>query len=187
MPQPTWYASNGPSSIVLAQLDFGTANSYEAWWTIGWPYETSAAMIRLVYSKLFDHYPKLKFITHHGGGMIPFFEGRFGPGNDVLGARTSDEDYATLRQELKKRPLEYFRLFNADTATFGAAGSIKLALDFFGEQRIVFASDAPFDPEGGRMYIRETINAIDNMDISDDLRADIFHRNIARLTNRKFG
>ena len=159
---------------------------YELWWTIGWPYETSAAMARLVYSKTFDRLPKLKVITHHAGGMIPFFEGRFGPGNDVLGARTSDEDYAELRRQLKHRPLDYFRKFIADTATFGAGGAIRLAMEFFGEGQIVFATDAPFDPEGGRMYIRETIKAIEAMDLPEQTRTAIYHGNLERLCNRKF-
>lgn len=161
-------------------------SKYEIWWTFGWPYETSAAMARLVFSKTFDRLPNLKVITHHGGGMVPFFEGRVGPGWDVLGARTSDEDYGALLSELKRRPIDYFRGFYADTATFGACGSIRLAMDFFGADRIVFASDAPFDPEGGRMFIRETIKALDEMDISEDTRAAIYHGNLARLTKRDF-
>lgn len=159
---------------------------YEIWWTFGWPYETSAAMARLVYSKTFDRLPNLKVITHHGGGMVPFFEGRVGPGNDVLGVRTSDEDYAALRAELTHRPLDYFRGFFADTATFGAAGSIRLAMEFFGTDRILFASDAPFDPEGGRMFIRETIRALDGMDLDEATRAAIYHGNLERMTNRRF-
>ena len=48
-------------------------------------------------------------------------EGRIGPGWDQLGNRTSDEDYVSLRQSLKKRPLNYFKEnFYADTAVFGA-------------------------------------------------------------------
>jgi uncharacterized protein len=168
--------------------DYASENKskYEIWWTIGWPYETSAAMARLVYSKVFDRLPDLKVVTHHAGGMIPYFEGRFGPGNDVLGARTSDEDYGALRAELKCRPLDYFRKFIADTATFGAAGSIGLAMDFFGKDKIIFASDAPFDPEGGRMFIRETIRALDEMEVDDATRAAIYHGNLERLTNRMF-
>ena len=168
--------------------DYASENKskYEIWWTIGWPYETSAAMARLVYSKTMDRLPGLKIITHHGGGMIPFFEGRFGPGNDVLGARTSDEDYAALRAELQDRPLEYFRRFIADTATFGAAGPIRMAMEFFGTGRVVFASDAPFDPEGGRMFIRETIRAIDGLGLTDEERAAVYHGNLERLCNRKF-
>ena len=59
-------------------------------------------------------------------------------------------------------------------------------MDFFGSDKIVFASDAPFDPEGGRMFIRETIRALDEMEIDDQLRADIYHGNLGRLTNRSF-
>ena len=64
---------------------------YEMWWCLGWPYDTSVAMIRMVFSGLFDRYPNLKIITHHLGGMIPYYDGRIGPGLQVLGARTSDE------------------------------------------------------------------------------------------------
>jgi len=156
---------------------------YEIWWTFGWPYETSAAMARLVFSKLFDRLPELKIITHHGG-MVPYFAGRVGPGWDVLGVRTSDADYGTLLKELKKRPIDYFRMFYADTALFGAEAAHYCALDFFGPEHMVFASDAPFDPEGGRMFIRETIRILDRLDISDQARAAIYHGNIGRLIGR---
>lgn len=161
-------------------------SKYEIWWTFGWPYESSAAMARLVFSKTMQRLPNLKVITHHGGGMIPFFEGRVGPGWDVLGVRTSDEDYGALLKELSDRPIDYFRRFIADTATFGGVGSIKMAIDFFGADQVVFASDAPFDPEGGRMYIRETIRALNEMDIDEDTRAALYHGNLGRLTNRSF-
>ncbi len=161
-------------------------SKYEIWWTFGWPYESSAAMARLVFSKTMQRLPNLKVITHHGGGMIPFFEGRVGPGWDVLGVRTSDEDYGALLKELSDRPIDYFRRFIADTATFGGVGSIKMAIDFFGADQVVFASDAPFDPEGGRMYIRETIRALNEMDIDEETRAALYHGNLGRLTNRSF-
>src|SRR5499427_9119109 len=38
---------------------------YEMWWCFGWPYDTSVAMARLVFSGLFDRHPELKIITHH--------------------------------------------------------------------------------------------------------------------------
>ena len=61
---------------------------YEIWWALGWPYETSAAMVRLVLWELFDRYPNIKILTHHLGGMIPYFEEQVGAGLSVLGART---------------------------------------------------------------------------------------------------
>ena len=160
-------------------------SEYEIWWTFGWPYETSAAMARMVFSGLFDKYPGLKIITHHGGGMIPFFEGRVGPGWDQMGARTTDRDLAAVRKGLKRPHLEYFEEFCADTATFGSSSAIRHAIEFFGEDRVVFASDAPFDPEGGPMYIRETIAILDAMDISDTLRQKIYQDNICELTGLK--
>ncbi len=154
---------------------------YEIWWTFGWPYDTSAAMARLVFSKLFDRHPNIKIITHHGGAMIPFFEGRVGPGWDQLGARTSSVDYSVLLKELKKRPLDYFKMFYADTAVFGSKAATECSLSFFGADHVVFASDAPFDPEKGPMYIRETIKVIDNLDISEEDRAKIYHGNAIKL------
>jgi len=158
---------------------------YEIWWTFGWPYETSAAMARLVFSKTFDRLPDLKIITHHAGGMVPFFEGRVGPGWDQLGARTSDVDYRALLNELKRRPIDYFRDFYADTASFGSRMAILHAIEFFGVEHVLFASDAPFDPEGGPMNIRETVRLLDELDISDADRRLIYEGNAVRLLNLK--
>ena len=159
-----------------------TRSLYEIWWTFGWPYETSVALARLVFAKIMQELPKLKIITHHAGGMVSFFEGRVGPGWDQLGARTSSEDYSVLLKELSQRPVDYFRRFYADTATFGSRAALVCALEFFGVDHVVFASDAPFDPEKGPMYIRETIKVIDSLDISDADRRKIYHGNAAKLT-----
>jgi aminocarboxymuconate-semialdehyde decarboxylase len=154
---------------------------YEIWWTFGWPYDTSAAMARLVFSGLFDRFPGIKIITHHMGAMAPYFEGRLGPGMDQLGARTSDEDYTLVLKRLKKRPLDYFKMFYGDTALFGAYDATVLGLKFFGVDHVLFASDAPFDPEKGSMYIRETVSIIDRLPISAEERERIYWRNAVRL------
>jgi predicted TIM-barrel fold metal-dependent hydrolase len=154
---------------------------YEIWWTFGWPYETSVAMARIVFAGLFDQHPGLKIITHHMGAMAPYFEGRVGPGWDQLGVRTSDEDYTLVLKGLKKRPLDYFRMFYADTALFGAFDATVCGLRFFGADRALFASDSPFDPEKGPMYIRDTIAVIDRLPISPEDRAAIYSGNAIRL------
>ncbi len=154
---------------------------YEIWWTFGWPYETSVAMAHLVFSGLFDRHPDIKIITHHMGAMVPYFEGRVGPGWDQLGTRTSDVDYFALLKKLKRRPIDYFRLFYADTAVFGSASATRCGLDFFGADRVVFASDAPFDPEKGPMYIRETIKVLDGLGLSPGDAEKIYFRNAQRL------
>jgi uncharacterized protein len=154
---------------------------YEIWWTFGWPYESSAAQARIVFSKMLDEMPNLKFIIHHAGGMVPFFEGRVGPGWDQLGSRTSDTDYRPLLKELKRRPLDYFKMFYVDTATFGSKAALECALNFYGVGHTLFASDAPFDPEGGPMYIRETIRCIDSLEISQEDREKLYHKNATQL------
>jgi uncharacterized protein len=160
---------------------------YEIWWTFGWPYETSVAMSRLVFSRTLDKYPGLKIIVHHLGAMVPYHEGRVGPGWDQLGKRTSDEDYFALLKSLKKRPFDYFKQdFNADTAVFGSRAATVCGLEFFGVDNVVFASDCPFDPEGGPQYIRETIKIIDGLDISKADREKIYFRNIEKLTGKTF-
>lgn len=158
---------------------------YEIWFVFGWPYETSVAMAHMVFSGLFDRHPDLKIITHHLGGMIPYFEGRVGPGWDQLGTRTSDEDYTLLLKKLKKRPLDYFRLFYADTALFGAREATICGLKFFGVDRVLFASDSPFDPEKGSAYIRSTIEIIDSLDIKAAERQAIYEGNARRLLKLK--
>jgi predicted TIM-barrel fold metal-dependent hydrolase len=154
---------------------------YEIWWTLGWPYETSVAMAHIVFGGLFDKHPNLKIITHHLGAMIPFFEGRVGPGWDQLGTRTSDEDYLALLKKLKRRPLDYFHLFYADTAVFGSQPATECGLKFFGADRVLFASDAPFDPEKGSAYIRWTIEIIDRLGITPAERSAIYEGNARRL------
>jgi uncharacterized protein len=165
----------------FADYQAETRSKYEMWWTFGWPYETSVAMGRIVFAGMFERHPAIKIVAHHYGAMIPFFEGRVGPGLDQLGARTSDVDYRAELKHLTKRPIDYFRMFYADTAVFGSRAATECGLAFFGADRTLFASDAPFDPEKGPMYIRETIRILDELACSDEDRAKIFHRNAERL------
>src|SRR5688500_4663614 len=129
-------------------------SKFEIWWALGWPYETSTAMARLVFSGAFDRWPDLVVVCHHLGGIIPYLAGRVGHGWDQLGKRTSDEDYYALAQSMKKRPIDYFKMFYGDTAEFGSAAATRCGLDFFGADRVLFASDCPFEPTPG-VYVRE--------------------------------
>ena len=154
---------------------------YEIWWTFGWPYETSTAMARLVFSGIMDRLPELKVLAHHLGAMIPYFAGRVGPGWDQLGKRTSDEDLTAVLTRLKRRPFDYFKDFYADTAVFGSRPATVCGLDFYGADRVLFASDCPFDPERGPGYIRDTIAIVESLDLSDEDREKICFRNAEQL------
>ena len=156
-------------------------SKYEIWWLFGWPYETSAFMARLVFSQMLEKLPKLKIITHHLGAMAPFLVNRIGYGMDQLGSRTADEDYESLLKRLKKRPLDYFRMFYGDTSVNGAPSAIRCGLDFYGVDHVLFGTDCPFDPEGGPLFIRETIKTLDRMPLRPDDRRKIYFGNAMRM------
>jgi uncharacterized protein len=155
---------------------------YEIWWVFGWEYDTATFMARLVFSGVLERHPELKVLIHHGGSMVPHFAGRVGPGWDQLGARTPpDRRQEVEHYPLSKRPLEYFRMFYADTAMFGAAHAIRCCIEFFGVDRILFASDTPFDPEQGPGYIRSTIANLESLGLSDEEREKIYAGNARRV------
>lgn len=153
---------------------------FEMWWCLGWPYETSVAMARLVFCGLFDRYPGLRIITHHLGGMIPYFDGRIGYGMEMLGSRTPDEDYSKVLSSLKRPHLDYFREFYGDTALMGGTSGLPAGLKFFGADQVVFATDTPFAP------IDATIAAIDAQDLCEADRRKIFSGNAGRLLGMEF-
>jgi aminocarboxymuconate-semialdehyde decarboxylase len=166
-----------------AFADYATEDhsKFEMWWTFGWPYETSVAMARIVFAGYLQRFPDLTIITHHMGGMIPYFAGRIGPGLDQLGVRTEGEDLSVHLRRLGKRPYDYFKMFYADTALFGAKHAVECGLNFFGANQVVFATDFPFDPEKGTYNIRETIRDVDGLDISAADRKAIYEGNARRL------
>ena len=144
----------------------------------GWPYDTTAAMARLVFAGIFERFPTIKLITHHCGGMVPYFSDRlivhYNNGLQRLGAK--------YFPGLKKHPVDYFRMFYGDTALDGNSNySLECGLAFFGEDHILFGTDMPYDVESGGVSIRETIKAIENMKISDSTKVKIYEGNARRL------
>jgi aminocarboxymuconate-semialdehyde decarboxylase len=176
---PIWLHPIRPASF--ADYPTETKSKYEIWFMFGWPYETSAAMARLVFSGLFDKLPDIKVIAHHMGAMLPFFAERLSTGYDELGSRSPGEGYEELLASMKKRPVDYFRMFHADTALFGARAATLCGLDFFGADQCLFATDFPFDPEGGELFVRDTIRVLDSLDIAETDRAKLYQANARRL------
>ena len=160
-------------------------SKYEIWQVLGWPFETSVAMARLVFSGLFDKLPKLRIITHHCGGMIPYFAGRAETLWAQLGSRSTDAEESEVLKRLKKKPIEYFKMFYGDTVLGGAAAPLACGLAFFGAERVVFASDCPFDPEGGPMFIREGIRSIEELGLPEGDKRKIYFGNALRLLKLK--
>ncbi len=143
----------------------------------GWPFDTTAAMVRLVFAGIFEKFPNIKFITHHCGALVPYFRERiivhYNNGLERLGA----DHYPGLT----KHPIEYLRMFYNDTALNGNPSALNLALEFFGEDRILFGTDLPYDIENGRLSVRQTIDAIEKMGASESTKQKIFEGNARRL------
>jgi aminocarboxymuconate-semialdehyde decarboxylase len=180
---PVWMHPMRPAAFA----DYRTEqkSKYEIWQVLGWPYETSVAMARMVFSGLLARLPQLRIITHHCGGMIPYFARRAETLWAQLGSRSADEDYSAVLKNLARPPLEYFRMFYGDTVLGGAAAPLACGLAFFGADRVVFASDCPFDPEGGPMFIREGIRSIEDLALADDDKRKIYFGNAMRLLKFK--
>ena len=154
---------------------------YEIWQVIGWPYETAACIARLVFSGVMDRHPGLKIVTHHLGGIIPYLEGRIGPLWDQLGSRSEGDENSGVLASLKARPIDYFRRLYAATAVGGRGGAMRCGIDCFGHERVLFASDCPFDPEGGPGFIRDCMRALDAVDLAPGVRSQIASGNARTL------
>jgi predicted TIM-barrel fold metal-dependent hydrolase len=143
-------------------------SNFGLWWSLGWPYETAAALSRLVYSGVMERHPGLKVLAHHGAGMVPHFSARLamGPG------------YRQVKHSLPRPPLDYFRQFYADTALFGAPNAVRCVLDFFGPDHVLFGTDTPLGPPGS---VEDTIADIDAAGLSDDDRAAVYRGNARRV------
>ena len=184
---PVWMHPTRPAKF--ADYASETTSRFDIWWVFGWPYETSAAMARMVFSGFFDRWPKLKIITHHLGAMVPFFDARVGLGLDQLGTReAAEEGYAKIIEGMKKkgkRPVDYFRMFYGDTAINGSLSGTRCGIDFFGAEHVLFGTDCPFDPLGGPLFIRDITKMLDGLGLpSKDLEM-IYEGNARRMLRLK--
>jgi aminocarboxymuconate-semialdehyde decarboxylase len=154
-------------------------SKYRIWQIFGWPYQTAAAMTRLVFSGVFEKYPNIKILTHHAGSMVPFFENRIRAQYDY------DEIlyHGELKKGLTREPLDYFRMFFGDTALNGNTAALMCAYHFLGPGHLLFGTDMPHDEEMGDLSIRETIASIERMDIPDREKGMIFEGNAKILLN----
>jgi predicted TIM-barrel fold metal-dependent hydrolase len=159
-----------------AWADYPTerASDYGLWWSIGWPYETAAALSRLVYSGHMERHPRQLVIAHHGGGMVPHFSARLamGPG------------YRQVKDTLPRPPLDYFRRFYADTALFGAPHAVRCVLDFFGPRHVLFGTDMPLGPANA---VEATIADIEAAGLSNEDLAAVYAENATHLLGLRDG
>ena len=152
-------------------------SKYYIYQMFGWPYETTAAMVRLVFSGVLEKYPGLKFITHHCGAMIPYFSERITVGQDYAETHLK----ARWKQTLSKPPIDYFKMFYGDTALNGNTPALMCGQAFFGTEHILFATDFPYDDQEGDRFTREVIESVEGMNLPRFEKNLIFEGNIKRI------
>lgn len=157
-------------------------SKYRAWTKLGWPYATALAMTRLVYSGIMERLPKLKIVTHHCGGLIPYLAGRIDWNDDFNEMRMGHRDIY-----LQEQALTYYRRFYYDTAVNGNTAALQCGLAFAGLSKMVFASDFPFDNQCGQRLIRETIESIERMGLNEEEKEAICRDNAVGLLHLPLG
>ena len=91
-------------------------------------------------------------------------------------------DYGSYTTSLTRQPIEYYKMFYNDTAIHGNTPALMLAYHFWGADHIVFGADMPLgDHYYGLRSYRQTINAIEAMDITDEEKKKIFEDNTVNL------
>jgi len=163
--------------VTAADYSCEKESKYRIYSTFGWPYDTTVAMTRLVFSQVLEKFPNIKFITHHCGAMVPFFATRIISHCDFNEMRRGEKHHVGLT----KHPIEYYRMFYNDTALSGGTSALMCAYDFFGADRLLFGTDMPMDSLLGISDISSTIQAIEQMDIPDSDKQKIFEGNARKL------
>lgn len=143
----------------------------------GWVYESSSAMVRLVLGGVLEKYKNLKFIIHHGGAMVPFFNRRVASFIDFSASRLKNR----IMDNISGTPIDYFKKFYSDTAIYGNSSGLMCCYDFFGAGHILFGTDMPYDSQFGQTITGETIKSIEQMSVSDNEKKMIFEDNIREL------
>jgi len=144
----------------------------------GWPYESTAAMVHLVLGGILEKYPRIKIIVHHCGAMLPFFAGRVEESYDASRTIHGMEN----KTRLSKPFIDYFKMFYTDTVLGRGTAGLICGHAFFGANRLLFATDMPYDAEMGNRVGR-TIEAVNAMAISKQEKQMIYEGNARALLN----
>jgi aminocarboxymuconate-semialdehyde decarboxylase len=102
-------------------------------WSVGFMFDTTLAITRMIFEGFFDQYPNLKIIASHAGGALPYLAGRFGKGDDVE---------IPQRRQMKRKPIDYLRHIYYDCITY-SPGSLEFLISVVGADRVMFGTDWP--------------------------------------------
>jgi aminocarboxymuconate-semialdehyde decarboxylase len=100
---------------------------------VGFVFDTTLALARMLYDGFLDRYPNLKLIAAHGGGALPYLVGRLDICHEKIptcGARTTE------------RPGDAMRRIYVDSVVFRQE-ALELAVAVCGPENVLYGSDYP--------------------------------------------
>jgi len=101
--------------------------------SVGFMFDTSLAVARMIFDGFFDRYPSLKLIASHGGGALPYIAGRL----DICFA-----NMPACRERISSPPSSYLKKIFYDSVVFQQE-SLELALKVGGAGNVLYGSDYP--------------------------------------------
>ena len=108
---------------------------------------------------------------------MPYYEDRIITFHDTREMLHRGRD----KDRLTEAPIYYYKIFYADTALYGNTPGLMMARAFFGIDHVLFATDFPFAGLYGERVTRQTIAAIEGMDLSDEEKKKIYENNARKI------
>ena len=140
----------------------------------GWAFDSTVAMIRLVYGRVLERFPEISWVVADVGGVMAFFAQR---AINIYGGRT---DEIRHKYGLKENPLDSFRRFYVDTADHPAS-TLGCVRDFFTPDQMVLGTNYPYGPEEGCVLLRNSLQAIDGLGLNAIDKEKILGGNAAKI------
>ena len=149
---------------------------------LGWPFDTSVAVARLVFCGVMDRHENLEIITHHLGGTLPYLVGRVRSWYQTR--QEEPELYMNPAMADLSEPLNtYFERIYGDTAVSsqGETYPLRCGYEFFGPDNVLYSADYPFGPDKGEYWAEQIVSVIDKLDVPEDHKRRIYSENLKRI------
>jgi predicted TIM-barrel fold metal-dependent hydrolase len=140
----------------------------------GWAFDSTVGMTRLVYGRVLERFPEINWVVADVGGVLAFFAQR---AINIYSGRTEEIRH---KYGLQENPLDSFRRFYVDTADHPAS-TLRCVKDFFTADRMVLGTNYPYGPEEGCVLVKNSLKAIDGLDLSTSEKEKILGGNAARI------
>ena len=114
-------------------VDMMDMTKYDLSWSVGFMFDTTLAITRMIFDGFFDRYPRLKLIASHGGGTLPYLVGRFEKGDEVE---------IPSRRRMQSKPTDYLRHIYYDSITYDVR-PLQYLISVVGAERVMFGTDWP--------------------------------------------